>query len=110
MTDGEQQHQGEPEELRREIEETRTELGATVEALSDKADVKSQVREKAQEGKEQLREKSDELKEKLRGATPESAQQSAGQAAQKAKERPLPVAVVGALVTGFILGRLTSRS
>ena len=34
-----------PEELRREIERTRRELGDTVDALSHKADVKEQVRE-----------------------------------------------------------------
>ena len=34
-----------PEELRREIERTRRELGETVDALSHKADVKERVRE-----------------------------------------------------------------
>ena len=109
MSDGEQPPQADPDELRREIDETRAELGATVEALSNKADVKSRVQEKAEERKEQLRQKSDDLKEKLRSATPESAQQTAGQAAQKAKERPLPLTVIGALAAGFVLGRLTSR-
>jgi hypothetical protein len=33
-----------PEELRREIERTRTELGDTVDALSHKADVKERVK------------------------------------------------------------------
>jgi hypothetical protein len=86
-----------PDELRREIEQTRAELGATVEALSHKADVKGQVREKR-----------DEVKDRLRGATPQQAQQAAGQAAQKAKQRPLPLAALGALVAGFVLGRLTA--
>ncbi len=36
-----------PEDLRREIERTRRELGETVEALSHKADVKERVRENA---------------------------------------------------------------
>jgi Protein of unknown function (DUF3618) len=36
----------ETEALRREIERTRAELGATVEALSHKADVKAHVRER----------------------------------------------------------------
>jgi ElaB/YqjD/DUF883 family membrane-anchored ribosome-binding protein len=43
------------EDLRRDIEHTREELGATVEALSHKADVKAQVREKVDEGKKQVR-------------------------------------------------------
>jgi hypothetical protein len=87
----------EPDELRREIEETRAELGATVEALSHKADVKAQAHEKV-----------DDVKQRIRGATPQGAQQAAGQAAQKAKQRPLPLAVIAALVAGFALGRLTA--
>jgi uncharacterized protein DUF3618 len=38
-----------PEELRREIERTRRELGDTVDALSHKADVKQQARQKKDE-------------------------------------------------------------
>jgi hypothetical protein len=38
-----------PEELRREIEQTRQELGDTVDALSHKADVKEQARQKKEE-------------------------------------------------------------
>lgn len=38
-----------PEELRREIERTRRELGETVDALSHKADVKEQARQKKDE-------------------------------------------------------------
>ena len=44
-----------PEELRREIERTRRELGDTVEALSHKADVKEQARQKKDELEERLK-------------------------------------------------------
>jgi hypothetical protein len=44
----------ETEALRREIERTRAELGATVEALSHKADVKTQAREKVENAKENV--------------------------------------------------------
>jgi hypothetical protein len=47
----------ETEALRREIERTRAELGATVEALSHKADVKTQAREKVNHAKTQARER-----------------------------------------------------
>ena len=47
----------ETEQLRREIERTRAELGATVEALSHKADVKAQAREKAELARTQARER-----------------------------------------------------
>jgi hypothetical protein len=44
------QHQQQtPEEIRREIERTRRELADTVEALSHKADVKEQARQKKDE-------------------------------------------------------------
>jgi ribosome-binding protein aMBF1 (putative translation factor) len=56
----------EREALLEEIEETREELGATVEALAHKADVKAAVVEKVEEGKEQLHRKELELKSKLR--------------------------------------------
>jgi uncharacterized protein (TIGR03382 family) len=42
------------EELRREIERTRAELGETVEALSHKADVKTQAREKVEHAKQNV--------------------------------------------------------
>jgi F0F1-type ATP synthase assembly protein I len=38
-----------PEELRQEIEQTRRELGDTVDALSHKADVKEQARQKKED-------------------------------------------------------------
>jgi hypothetical protein len=41
--------QRDPEQLREEIQGTREELGATVEALADKADVKAHAREKVGE-------------------------------------------------------------
>jgi hypothetical protein len=44
-----------PEELRREIEQTRRELGDTVDALSHKADVKEQARLKKEEVQERVR-------------------------------------------------------
>jgi hypothetical protein len=43
-----------PEEIRRAIERTRLELGDTVEALSQKADVKEQVRQKKDEVRERV--------------------------------------------------------
>ena len=45
-----------PEELRREIERTRQELGETVDALSHKADVKEQARLKKEEVRQQVSE------------------------------------------------------
>ena len=69
-----------PEELRREIERTRRELGDTVDALSHKADVKEQARLKKEEVQ------------------------------QRVNENPMPmVAVAGGIVALFVLVRLLRR-
>jgi ElaB/YqjD/DUF883 family membrane-anchored ribosome-binding protein len=65
-----------PAEIRAEIEETREELGDTVEALAEKTDVKAQAKAKVEDVKE------------------------------KVNENPKPVAIAGALVVLFILWRL----
>ena len=79
-----------PEEIRRDIEETRGDLGDTVEALAAKADVKAQAKDKV-----------DDLKQKVSDVTPEAVQ-------GKAQQNPLPFAVGGALLVGFVLGRVTA--
>ena len=53
----------EAEELREEIEETRADLGDTVEHLSEKADVKAQAQAKVDETKQQAQAKVDQVKE-----------------------------------------------
>jgi ElaB/YqjD/DUF883 family membrane-anchored ribosome-binding protein len=69
-----------PEQLRREIERTRRELGETVDALSHKADVKEQARLKTEEVRERV------------------------------SSNPVPLAVgIGAGITLFLLLRLIRR-
>jgi ElaB/YqjD/DUF883 family membrane-anchored ribosome-binding protein len=99
-----------PEQIREEIEETRRELGDTVEALAAKADVKTRVREKVEATKESAAHKKDDLLGKARESSPNSVAAGASQATQKAKDNPLPVAAIGAFVFGFLLGRVTKRS
>jgi hypothetical protein len=67
-----------PQQLRAAIDETRSDLGDTVEALAAKADVKGQVRESVEERKQQLREGREQAQAKVAGA--------AGQA----RSRPAP--------------------
>jgi ElaB/YqjD/DUF883 family membrane-anchored ribosome-binding protein len=50
------------QEAQEQIDRTRQELGETVHALAEKADVKAQVRHKALEAKERAREKVEEAK------------------------------------------------
>ena len=81
-----------PEEIRRDIERTRLELGDTVEALGKKTDVKGQAREKV-----------DEIKQRVSSATPSSAHE----AGSVAKRNPLPFAIGAAVAFGFLIGRIT---
>jgi ElaB/YqjD/DUF883 family membrane-anchored ribosome-binding protein len=108
--------QPDPEELRREIEQTRAELGDTVEALSHKADVKARVGEKVDERKQAASQKADELKQKAQElkqragqATPEDVKSAASGAATTARERPEIPAVAAALLFGLLLGWLFGR-
>jgi ElaB/YqjD/DUF883 family membrane-anchored ribosome-binding protein len=98
-----------PEEIQREIEATRSELGDTVEALAEKADVKSRAKERIEDIKGTAQEKKDEVVSKAKAQSPEGASAGAQQVSAKARENPLPFAVGGALVAGFVIGRLSSR-
>jgi ElaB/YqjD/DUF883 family membrane-anchored ribosome-binding protein len=104
-----------PEQLRAEIEETRRELGETVAALSAKTDVKAQAHHKVDEVKaaveekrEELLGKKDELLGRAREVSPDSALSAASSTSAKVRQNPLPAAVAGAFVGGFLLGRLTA--
>ena len=96
-----------PGEIREEIEQTREEMGDTVEALGYKADVKTRA-------KENIAGKRDRLKERITGtgsrvgdATPdaEEVKQGAKQAAGIAQENPLGLAL-GSVAVGFVAGLL----
>lgn len=85
-----------PDDIRREIDELREELGETVAALTAKADVKSQAREKVEEIRSGVREKAPE------GVDPD-------RVVSAARRVPLPLVVAGALLAGFVIGRALSR-
>ena len=78
------------EELRRDIEHTRAELGATVEALSHKADVKEQARQKKADVQEQARQKKHELQ-------------------QRVSTNPTPLLIAGGAVALFLVVRMIRR-
>ncbi|MBA2630935.1 MAG: DUF3618 domain-containing protein [Thermoleophilaceae bacterium] len=88
-----------PEVLRAQIDETRAELGDTVEALTAKADIKGQVKEKVEDKKEQLREQQDRAAAEL------------GKVSERAKSNPAPFAVggVAALLVLILLRRRGRR-
>jgi hypothetical protein len=120
-----------PEQIKGEIKQTREELGDTVAAVSEKADVKKQAKAKVSRAKSQATAKKDAVKEKatakkdelaanVKQAAPASAQEGAQQASetarqatqqvtQAARENPVPTAALsafaGGLLAGWILGR-----
>jgi hypothetical protein len=109
-----------PEELKEEIEQTREELGDTVAAVTEKADVKKQAQRKASGAKKKVTETMDAAKQKAantthqartktKEATPDSAGAGMQQAQQIARDKPVPVIVGLAALGGFILGRVTGR-
>jgi hypothetical protein len=98
-----------PRQLRAQIEETRAELGDTVEALAGKADVKGRAREKLEETKSAVVEKKDHLMGKARDASPGSAADAASQVPEKARAHPLPLAAAGAFLAGFLTGGTIAR-
>jgi gas vesicle protein len=90
----------EPSEIREEIEQTRTDMGDTVEALGYKADVKTRA-------KDNIADKRDRLKERITGTAPDSdeVKQGAKRAVGVAQENPIGLAV-GSLAVGFVAGML----
>ena len=107
-----------PSTIRREIEETRAEMGDTVEALGYKADVKSRAKENVQGKVDSVKEKITGAKDSVVGgaqsaggsvsdATPDAEQvkQQAKKAYGMAQENPLGLAV-GAVAVGFLAGML----
>jgi ElaB/YqjD/DUF883 family membrane-anchored ribosome-binding protein len=98
-----------PEEIRADIDQTREEMGDTVDALAAKTDVKGQAQQRIADLKGNLDRRRQELTAKARSTTPESAQQSGQQVVAKVRENPAPVALGGAVLAGFLLGRLTGR-
>jgi ElaB/YqjD/DUF883 family membrane-anchored ribosome-binding protein len=92
-----------PDRIRLEIEQTREEMGETVDALSYKADVKSRAKDSLRERKEAVV----DLKDRVVGAGPDTGQvkSQARRAKSVAEENPLGLAA-GAIAVGFLAGML----
>lgn len=87
-----------PSQIRHDIEDTRTEMGETVEALGYKADVPSRARDRVESMKSKVT-------GKVSGATPDTGdmRQGALQAVGVAQENPIGL-LVGAAAVGFVAG------
>lgn len=101
----------EPSQIRQEIEETRAEMGDTVDALAHKTDVKSRVKESITDKRERLIEQVQGTKSRVGEATPDGQQVKAGaqQVAGVAQENPIGLAL-GGLAAGFLAGMLLPSS
>jgi len=103
-------------ELQAEIEDVREDLGDTAAALASKTDVKTRARAKADELKRSAKAKTDNL---LSGGGNVTSDEGSGAPAAVgsgldrlrtiAKQNPVPTVALGAVVGGFLLGRLTRR-
>jgi hypothetical protein len=96
-----------PEEIREDISQSREELGGTVAAVAEKADVKAQAQAKKEELKGQASAKAKELTDKAKEVAPDSAGEGVQQAQRFAKESPM--AFAGVFLAGLLFGRLLSR-
>ena len=105
-----------PETIREEIDATRQQLGDTIEALAERTDLRAQAKHKLEKTKAYVSKKKDDLlakKEALLGkateGSPESVVSAANQAAQKARENPVPLAAISAFALGWAVGRRSRR-
>ena len=100
-----------PEQIRREIEEVRHDLGDTAAALAAKTDVKARAREKVESVKETISEKKDSIAGGSNGGGSGGPDPTAAVTSVKttAQENPVPTAAIAAFVGGFLIGRLTKR-
>lgn len=97
----------EPSQIRQEIEETRAEMGDTVDALAYKTDVKTRVKESIADKRERLVEQVQGTKDRVGEATPDGGQvkEGAQQAVGIAQENPIGLAV-GGVAAGFLVGMM----
>ena len=98
-----------PEEIRTEIERTREELGDTVEALAEKADVKGQAKDRIASIKDTAQHKKAEFTSRAREATPESAGAGVQHVASTVSRQPVPFTAAGAFAAGALVGWLFGR-
>jgi hypothetical protein len=97
----------EPSQIREEIEETRSQMGETVDALAYKTDVKTRVKESISDKRERLVQQVQGTSHKVGDAAPDGQQvkEGARQAVGIAQENPLGLAL-GGVAAGFLAGML----
>lgn len=93
--------------IREEIDQTRAEMGDTVDALAHKTDVKSRVKESFADKKERLRTQMAGTSSRIGEAAPDGQEvkEGARQVVGVAEENPIGLAL-GGLAAGFLAGML----
>jgi len=106
-----------PEEIQAEIETTREELGDTVGAIADKADISKQAKRKVDDTKAKMTAKKEAISDKVGDTTSKVTAKKEGitdgasgeQALAAVRENPITAtagaAFAGGLLVGWILGR-----
>jgi hypothetical protein len=87
-----------PEQIQADIEQTRQEVGDTVEALAAKTDVKARVQDRVEE-----------IKANVKAKTPSNAQDGSKAVTEQVKRNPAPFVLGGAVLLAFLIGRRTAR-
>jgi hypothetical protein len=98
-----------PAQIRADIEQTREEVGDTVEALAAKTDVKARAHDRVEELKHDVRERAGSVKAKAQETTPASAQDGGQKALGVVRANPAPFVLGGAVLVAFLLGRRSGR-
>jgi len=98
-----------PEQIEAEIERTRREMGETVAAVAEKADVKAQAKSRVEETKSRITHKKDEVLHRTRQAAPDSAGEGVDTVARVARDNRRPLIIGGAVLVAFLLGRASGR-
>jgi hypothetical protein len=96
-----------PDAIRQDIEQTREQMGETIDAIGYKTDVKSRAKESVTDKTDAIKSKVGGVMGKANDATPSGGEvkQGAQQAVSVAQENPLGLAL-GAVAAGFIAGML----
>ena len=92
-------------QIREEIESTRSEMGDTVQALADKADVPGRVKGSIAEKRDRFKDQMSSVTGRVSDATPDASDVKGGanKAAGIAQENPLGL-VIGGVAIGFLAG------
>src|SRR3954454_5040970 len=92
-----------PNAIRQEIEQTRSQMGDTIEAIGYKTDVKSRAKDSVSEKTDAVKDKVGSVMGRASDATPSGG--DVKRAASTAQENPLGLAL-GAVAVGFVAGML----